>query len=242
MGRVGLFLLLLASFHFTEREGRLHDNVELLVVAVDHRGKVKSSAHRDIELSLEPEDHQKMVQNGLRVTSTLELTSGRYQLRVAAKESGGKRSGSHFYDIEIPEYSESDLVITPFLVTSINENAIPVISIGVDKHPIPLLPSTRRNFSRSDRLKILAEVHSHKCPRDGTPCIVIESSLRAKDGAITYQFSEELGMVRTDSGVGIVFNDEIRLSDLSPGDYLLDVTAREISGKSEASRRTALKI
>lgn len=229
-------------FTFTERDGRLHDIVEFLVVAVDKRGKIRASAHRNIELSLEPETHQKMWRNGLRVMSTLELSSGQYQIRVVAYEGGGARSGSLFYDIAVPDYSDTDLVITPLVVTSVTENSVPVIGFEESKQRIPFLPSTRRDFSRSDTLLVLAEIYSHNCRRAELPCVVVDCSLRTVDGTTVHQLGERLGMVHTDSGKGIIFRDEVALSDLTPGHYVLAVTAREIAGDREASREASLKI
>jgi hypothetical protein len=231
------------GFRFEERDGKLHDNVEFSAIAVDYRGDVEAGVRRDFQLSVLPRGYRLMAQSGFRVMTTLELPSGRYQLRIVASEAGAGRGGSLFYDVEIPEYGESDLVMTPLVVTSAIESSIPIYGIEEDKQKAILLPTTRRTFSRQDRLTVLAEIYPPVTSGSGPPKLEVTTTIKATDGLAVFDHAEERGGEElTEPGAGVVHKVEIPLADLTPGDYLLEMKARDRSKEIDVTRKVVIEI
>jgi VWFA-related protein len=221
------------GFGFEDRDGALHDTVEFSVVALGYDGKVKGAVRRDFQLSLKPNAYQIMSQAGFRAMTALELPSGKYQLRMVAFEKGAGRGGTLFYDLEIPKYDESDLVMAPLVVTSEIENRVPVIGAPEDRQKALLLPSTRRTFSRWDRLWLLSEVYPRVRPDSRPSTIEITTALKASDEQAVFNNTQERGGDLAEPGEGIIHRVDIPLSGLAPGDYLIEIKARDMAGGPE---------
>ena len=233
----------ISGFAFREKEGKLLDTVEFSAVATDQRGKIQGSAHSDFQLAVRPETRQLLSEAGFRVIATLELPSGRYHVRMAALESGAGKGGTLFYDIEIPQYGKSDLVVTPLVVTSAVENLIPVIGSEKDKEKAILIPATRRRFARSDRLQVLAEVYPRFEAGSPPPLVELATRLKATDERVVFNRTEQRGGSELASpGAGIVHKVEVPLAGLASGEYLLETTARIVPHGPDQTQRVLIEV
>jgi hypothetical protein len=230
------------QFGFTERDGKQEDHVELSVVVLDKRGKTQARSSKEFNLALRPKTYQLMLQAGFRIMTTLELGPGAYQLRVAVTESGAGRSGLLFYDLEVPDYGASRLVITPLVVTSSIESRIPVIADREDRDKVLLLAATRRSFSPADTLLVLAEIYPARRDRDRPQILGISTTLKASDAKSVFQAVEERGAELSGPDEGIIHRAEIPLSGLDSGDYLLEVKARNRAGGEEETRQVLITV
>jgi hypothetical protein len=158
-------------------------------------------------------------------------------------EAGAGRGGSLFYDVEIPEYGKTDLVMTPLIVTSAVESGVPVIGAEEDKQRAILLPSTRRAFSRQDRLVVLAEIYPRVRSESRPPTVEITTTIKATDEQAVFTSTEERGGEElTGPGEGIIHRVEIPLTGLAPGDYLLEMRARHTAEEIVVSRQVLIEI
>jgi VWFA-related protein len=231
------------GFRFEDKDGKFCDDVELSAIALDYKGKVRASVRREFNLSLRPKTYQLMTQAGFRVMTAMELPSGRYQLRIVVLEAGAGRGGSLFYDVEIPEYGKSDLVMTPLVVTSAIESSVPVIGSEEDKQTAILLPATRRAFAGQDRLVVLAEVYPRVRSGSRPPKVEITTTIKATDEQAVFTNTEERGGEElTGPGEGIIHKVEIPLSGLVPGDYLLEMKARHMAEEVVVTRQVLIEI
>ena len=55
-------------------------------------------------MNLRPETRARVEQTGVRLLNRIDLPPGRYQLRVAARDTGRRRVGSVIYDLEVPDF------------------------------------------------------------------------------------------------------------------------------------------
>jgi hypothetical protein len=231
------------GFRFEEREGRLHDKVELSVVAIDGRGEAKAGVRRDFQLSLPPRGYRLMMQAGLRVMTVMEIPSGKYQLRIAAWEEGAGKGGSLFYDVEIPDYGKSDFVMSPLVITSTYEGDVPVFAAEEDRQKALLLPTTRRTFSRQDRLIVLAEIFAARSSDSGPPMVEVTTTITATDGkAILSSVEERRGEDLAEPEKNTIHKVEIPLADVPPGFYLLEMKVRDTASGIEVVRQAVLEI
>ena len=61
----------------------------------------------DVDLNLRPETHARVTEHGVRLLRHLSLPPGRYQLRVAAQDSGKVRQGSAHLDLDVPDFTKA---------------------------------------------------------------------------------------------------------------------------------------
>ncbi len=230
-------------FRFEERDGQLHDKVEFSAIAIDYQGEVEAGVRRDFQLSVLPRGYRLMAQAGFRVMTALELPSGKYQIRIVASEAGAGQGGSLFYDVEIPEYGKSDFVMTPLVVTSSVESSVPIYGTEEDKQKAILLPTTRRTFSRQDRLTVLAGIYPPVPSGSGPPKLEVTTTIKATDGQAVFKHTEARGGEKlTEPGEGIIHKVEIPLTDLPPGDYLLEMKARDTSKEIDVIQKVVIEI
>src|SRR4029450_548719 len=92
-----------------EKDNVFKNDIEVAYMAVDAKGKTFSGDRNTLNLTLKPDTMQRVRQSGFRVISAMDLPPGRYQIRVAARESNSRRSGSVQSDIEVPDFSKDSL-------------------------------------------------------------------------------------------------------------------------------------
>jgi hypothetical protein len=220
--------------------------MNLAVIAMDARnGETKGGFNHSLVMPLQPATYQQVLRTGLRITSRLEVPAGRYQLRVAATELNGKRSGSVYYDLEVPYFSHAPLTRSGLMLTSTLASQAPTIAGSPDddlRKAMPGPPTTSRDFRAGEELALLAEIYDNQ---GGMPHSVdITTSLLADDGREVFKHedqrsSTELGGAR--GGYG--YTARVPLKGLSPGLYVLRVEARSRLGKgTSASREVQVRV
>ncbi len=226
---------------FTEKDGKYTTKIEVSAIAVDPQGKVRGGMRDTVDLSLRPETYQRVQQAGFRVQSRLEVPPGRYQLRVAVREGGGK-IGSVYYDLVVPDFAKEPLSMSGLVLSSALAGSVPTAgTIPEIKDILPGPPTAARAFSTRDQLAVLAEVYDNQ--GQAAHRVEIATSLRANDGRVAFSTSEtrsssELGG-RT-GGYG--YTAVIPLGDLAPGLYVLRVEAKSTLEGQSAAREVLVRI
>jgi hypothetical protein len=224
------------NFTFAERNGSFNNRVEVAFSSVDAAGTIRGGNRHVLTLELKPETLAIARQRGLRVVSEMALPPGRYQLRAAAAEEGGNRSGSVLYDLEVPDFYGSALSMSGVSLTSAAVGATPTVR---PKDPLanvlPGPPTTTREFERGDRLALFAEFYESMA-RAPSHVIDIATTLRAGDGRIVFEHREERSSTDL-QGVsgGYGYGLQIPLGDIAPGTYVVRVEGRSRAGNANAA-------
>ena len=230
------------QFGFAEKDGKFTDRLEMSYVAINKQGKMTDGKRDYVDLSLKPETHQRVLQSGFRVLTRMELPPGTYQLRVAAKASGGG-TGSVHYDLVVPDFLKDPLSVSGIMVASRTSAGVPTAGAIPDLgDALPAPPTTARTFSASDELAVLAEVYDNEGAQPHS--VDITTTLKAEGRVQVFANSEtrsskELGGAR--GGYG--YTTKIPLKDLAPGLYVLTIEARSTLGRTDtASRQVQIRI
>ena len=215
------------DFKYEERNGLFTDTLEVAVTPVDAKGVPKPGAHSKASLTLRPDTLERAKAYGVRVVSVIDLAPGRYQLRVAAAETGAERSGSVLYDLEIPDFTNGPLTMSGVTLTS--AASAQVVTIGSEGAVAPMLkgPTTAiREFSRTDTLALFAEIYENG-PGAPAHALDLTSTVRSEDGRVLFQNREERSSTELTGGRGgYGYATEIPLKDLAPGLYVIHVEGR----------------
>jgi hypothetical protein len=184
-----------------------------------------------------------VMQSGLRLTRRLSLRPGRYQIRVAARESNTASLGAVSLDLEVPNFADAPLLMSGLAVTSgfaartVTANPDPAF-----KDILPAPPTTRREFPAGDTVSLFAEIYDNQ----RTPHrVAIRTTVTADDGRVVFtaadeRRSEELGGTR---GGGFGHTATVPLAGLAAGRYVLRVEAQTLlSGGATAARELEFRI
>jgi hypothetical protein len=182
-------------------------------------------------------------QAGVRLTRRFALSPGRYQIRVAARESNSPALGAVSLDLDVPDFSKGPLQMSGVTLTSGFASRTPTANPDPEyRDVLPASPSARREFPAGDTLSLFTEVYDNqRAPHR----VAIRTTLTGDDGRVVFtsadeRRSEELAGSR---GGGFGHTATVPLAGMPPGRYVLRVEAQTLlAGGPVASRELELRI
>jgi VWFA-related protein len=228
------------------RDLQLSQNTKLLLsyVAIDANGKVRGGNTDSLTMSnMRPETKTRIEQSGLRMLNRLDLPPGKYQLRVAAHDSGGGNVGSVLLDLDVPDFLKAPFTISGLALTSAAGSVMPTARADEQlKVVMPGPPIALRTFPQNDEIVLFAEVYDNA---GGTPHKVdITATVTADEGKVLFTTNE----VRDSSDLGgqrggYGYTTKIPMKDLAPGSYVLKVEAKSrLANTPPVSREVQFKV
>jgi hypothetical protein len=224
-----------------ERDGRFTNTVELSYIAFDPSGSATTRGSKTLDLSLQPQNRDALSEHGLRFATELTLAPGRYQVRLAAKEAIGGRSGSVFWDIDVPRF-DAPLSMSGVVLSSERVGAAPTVNDAATlKTMFPGVTTASRSFSLEDTVGVFAEIYDGRAatPHD----IDLSVAVLADDGF--EMFKETATRPSTDLSAergSLAYVTRIPLEDLAPGVFILRVEARSSLGGDPVVRDVRFEI
>jgi len=226
-----------STLRFVEQNGKFNEDIEVHVLAIDAAGKMQDGGPTSVPLRLSAASRDAVVANGFRVLRRLTVPPGRYQIRVAAKESNGNAVGTVTQSIDVPDFSKPPLLLSGIAITA--RSAIRTPTANPDpqfKDVLPGAPTANREFPRGDTLAIFAEAYDNQ----PTPPhrVSIASSIVTDDGRELFAAADERSSddLQGKKG-GYGYTRELQLGDLPPGRYVLRVTAKSLASNGASSTR-----
>jgi len=181
-------------------------------------------------------------ERGFRVVSEIALPPGRYQLRASAAEEGANRSGSVFYDLEVPDFYKAPFAMSGVALTSASMSATPSVRPGEtlkDVLPGPL--ATGREFPRNDQIALFAEFYEN-VPNAPPHTIELSTTARAEDGRIVFQNREQRSSADLQGKTGgYGYGVRIPLTEFAPGTYVLRMEGRSVNNAT-AAREVLIRV
>jgi len=214
-----------ADLQFESKDGKFLNDLEISVIAIDAGGKVRGGDRSMLNMGLRPETRARVAQGGVRSHTRIDLEPGRYQLRVAARESGAGRIGTINYDLEVPDYSKRTLGMSGVVLTSVSAQQIMTVKPDEElQQVLPAPPTARREFVQGDALAVFVEVY------DNVPApphsVDIKTSVLTDDGRIVFATAEERTSAELEGRPGgYGHTAQIPLKEFAPGLYVLQVEA-----------------
>ena len=115
------------SLPFAEEGGMFKNDLEVVGIATDVKGKAFSTDRNTVNLNMKPDTANRVRATGFRVIQSLDLQPGRYLLRVAVREGNTRKAGMVTYDLEVPEFTKAPLTMSGVALTSAMSGAAPTI-------------------------------------------------------------------------------------------------------------------
>ena len=166
--------------------------MSLSVGVFNKQGKSVFAERPDVDLNLRPESHVRVRENGVRLLRHLSLPPGRYQIRVAAQDSGKVRQGSAHLDLDVPDFTKNPIAISSVALAATADRSVyspPKPGFDPFNGLLPGPPSALREFPVNSEISAAVEVYDNKpTPTHG---IDVTARVRADDGRIVFNKHEE---------------------------------------------------
>jgi hypothetical protein len=206
---------------------RTVQQVQLLTTAFDPDGKPKSSHRQTARVTMLPSSTSVAT---YEVLSRIDLKPGRYNLRIAAHNPEIEKSGSVFYDVDVPDFRKDGLWLSGAAVSV--KPGIAAAPRGALSGLIPVVPSTLREFEADD------EVHGFIQVTQGgrSPAVAVNLDIRMIDStdSVVHQASDTLEAAMFSATRSAEYQFPMPMGHLKPGEYLLTIETR--AGSRSARR------
>ncbi len=228
------------SLKFAQRpDGRYGNEIEVSLLAIDTgSSKIKDGAHDSVNLVLRP--GVSGMPGPVRIVRVLKVPPGKYQLRLGAKEGGGK-VGTVVTELEAPDFTKGPIAMSGVVLSSGASARIQTATAeGNDlKDVLPSPPSASREFARGDEMSVFVEIYDNL--GTATPHkVLIDTKVLSDEGKVMFSTTDERASseLNGSAGAGGYGNlAKVPLSTLAAGRYVLHVEARPTLGKSEPVSR-----
>ncbi len=221
-----------SSLPLTETAGMFKNDLEVMAMATDTKGKTTYSDRNTVNLNMKPDSANRVRATGFRVIQSMDLAPGRYQLRVAVREANSQKAGSVTFDLEVPDFAKRPLSMSSIAITSALSGVAPTIR---PKDPLEkLLPgplTSYREFSTQDEMAFFTEIYDTiKVPHK----VEISATVKAEGGQTVFQAREVRESSERGSGAGgYGFQARVPLTEMAPGLYVLRVEGTAQLGDRE---------
>lgn len=214
-----------------EKDGVHAGAFEVSYFALDMRNKMYPGQTQTARLTLRPETYQQVMTSGMRMLLETELAPGRYQMRVAAG-NGGSKAGSVVYDIDVPDFAKTPLVLSGVTIGSTATSRIGTMNAKTAAFAttIPGNVSATREFAAGDVLGLYVEAYENL--QKATPhTVTFTAELRAEGGTAVRKVSEDRSSTELQGKRGgYGFSAQLPLNEVTPGVYVIHVEARANAG------------
>jgi VWFA-related protein len=193
----------------SESGGRYPFSFDVVGFVIDERGQTRGGFSQTVSGSLTPEQYRKAEGAGLTYTANTQLPPGYYQLRAVVREGVGGRLGTVARYVEVPDLSKGRLALSSIFLHAVD--------FGGASQPVPL--TAVRQLSRKQDLRYTAVVYNAKLEA-GKPRLLTQTVL-SRDGRVIYRSPERPAEPRGGEASQFAVVEQLGLSKLSPGRYLL---------------------
>jgi VWFA-related protein len=214
-----------------------NNKIELSWLAVDNKGKAWGTRNDSLSLNLRPETRARVEQSGLRMLNRIELPPGRYQLRLAARDSAKSNVGTIIYDLDVPDFFKAPFSMSGIVLTSLSGAAMATAKNDEQlKAVLPAPPIGQRSFPQNDEIALFAEIYDNTA---GTPHKVdIVTTIIADEGRVLFKTEESRDSSELQGAKGgFGYTARVPLNGVPPGLYVLRVEGRSRLGQNQTARR-----
>ena len=199
---------------------RAVDHVKLRVTAYDLRGDERASEELNADIVLGPTPSGKGTHELL---SRLDLKPGRYEIRIAAQSSLTEKTGSVFYDIEVPDFSKGRLALSGVVVSAAPGRVVaPRDKLAA---VVPVIPTCQRDFRTDDQVTAYLEVYQPG--KQLLSPVQLAVTMTDSAGVKLTEHHDTLAADRFAKDRTAGARLAVPVADLRPGPYLLTIEAAQ---------------
>jgi hypothetical protein len=193
------------------------EKIDFLIDAFGTDGSSKSAHGLSGAVTLKPNVKGKV---GYEVLSRIDLKPGRYQLRLSAHLPSQDKSGSIYYDVDVPDFWKGALVMSgAMLSVTPSLHAAPVAKLA---DLMPIVPTTSRYFETTDQVTAFVKLYQ---PKGSLKPVVLTTKVIDSKGADVLNKVTTLPVSGFDANPSMPYRFAVPVAGLKPGAYLLTFDA-----------------
>jgi VWFA-related protein len=214
-----------------------NSKVDISFMAIDTKSKVLGARNDSLTMNLKPDTKARVEQTGFRVLNRMDLPAGRYQLRIAARDSTKATVGSIVYDLDVPDFYKQPIGMSGLALTSLGGSSMMTARPDDQlKDVLPAPPVAARTFAQNDELALFTEVYDNT--GNAPHKVDIVTSVLTDEGRVLFKNEEERDSSELQGAKGgYGYTARVPLSEIPPGSYVLNVEARSRLGQSPTATR-----
>jgi VWFA-related protein len=213
----------ITQFAFEEKEGRLHDTLEYLMVVAHRESGEYFRYDQKVEMKLRPETRDRLNKSWYGIVKDFELAPGGYQAKIVVRDKNKVQVGTLVHEFEVPDLTQFR-VSTPILSDVVQP------SDDAQSIPRPMLLA-RRTFPVGATLFASFEVHgAAKDQKTGMPVVSAGYVIRRREGGVVTHAAPTLIQPTSLGKVSRMIGAPL---EGGPGDYELVMTFKDtVAGKT----------
>jgi hypothetical protein len=220
----------LAKMRWQEAEGRHRADVELVGGVFDSAGQpVGAPFGRRAELALDPAEYERARSAGLSYQQWLALPSGRYEVRLVARERGLVQQGGASQPVEVPDLKEKKLAMSGVFLSTASPGSEATTE------------TVSHRFKRGASLSFQFYVYNPVRDAEGHSDVVLQAQVWSGGKATAASPVQPVRLQQKD-GVPVPETNVMALEGLGAGAYELRVVVQDRKASATAFRRVAFTI
>jgi VWFA-related protein len=212
------------SLPFTEKDGRITNTLEYVLVAAHRETGEYFQYNQKVEMKLLPPTKQRMDKSWYPMPKDFELPPGNYQAKMVVRELNTNRIGTVVHEFEVQELTKFR-TSTPVVTDTLQPNQDP------KERPRPL-PVARRVFPPGSTLFCSLDVYgAAKDKASGMPRVSMGYTIQRDDGSVMTRVDPTVIAPTSLGKLSRMIGSS--LEEAGPGDYRLVIHLRdELSGET----------
>ncbi|HEX8494348.1 MAG TPA: VWA domain-containing protein [Pyrinomonadaceae bacterium] len=223
-----------SAFNFDSADSRKRE-IDVIGAAIDDRGVIVSFKQL---LTIAPDSTAQKQGLPALWNQQLRVPAGLYQVRVATRERGSGRTGSAQQWIEVPNLSQGGLQLSSLFLAERQSS----ISEQATTAQRTLLVDVDHRFARSSVLRYQTYVYNAPRGNAGAPDVEVQARVLRDNRAVITMPTAKVPTATTTDNARLPYWAEVPLADLTPGSYLLQVTAIDRRTGASATQRTRFAV
>jgi VWFA-related protein len=200
-------------------DARSNWSVKVLAAAFDRDGRAVQSETQTVGVTRQPDASGSMP---YEVVSRLALKPGRYEVRVALDDEAAGHASVYTY-VDVPDFTRQPLSLSGIVLAS--SPAILSTSKQALADLVPVVPTARRQFARTDRVTAFLRMYQEA----GKPAQPVDVTVRIldTDDRVVMNVAAPLAPDRFAGDRGAAYRVELPMERLGSGEYLFVIDATE---------------
>jgi hypothetical protein len=241
------------SLAFEKEKGRFHSDVSVLGIAYREDGSVGARFSDVDKLDLDKEEKKEFSKTDFKYRNSFEIAPGKYNLKVVLS-SGGQSYGKYEMPLAIDSYDGKQFAIsglvlsdtiqpvaqvTADLEAAMLEGKTPLVVNGVE-----IVPSPNNHFEQKKKVALYVEIYEPAPIVNGSPRVGFSYKvIDRKTGQPAFASPTMLvNEKNTATGPVIAVGSYLDMGQIKPGEYRLEVQARDSNQNVSSLRSTNLNV
>jgi VWFA-related protein len=193
--------------------------VKVLAAAFDRNGRSVQSEEQTVGVTWRPDGSGS---SPYEVVSRLALKPGRYEVRVALDAAPNQRGSVYTY-VDVPDFAQQPLSLSGIVLAV--SPAVPSAPADAFANLLPIVPTARRDFARTDRTTAFLRVYQRA--KDTAMPVNIAARIADTNNRLVLNEVASLTADRFAGNRSADYRLELPMERLASGEYLLTIEATE---------------